>query len=1176
MESSIGCIRRAAARVLLPVAGGLHPIVNRQNLRIMKLVILLTLFTSLQAWSHALGQSITVSVSSAPLETVFHLVKQQTAYRFVYAREELESALPVTLELRNVDIATVLEQCFKGQPLTYLIEERYIIVKRRTPAPDTTKILQVVKGVILSRDGEPLAGATVTVKGTSQTTVTDDKGNFRLEGIEAGATLLVSSVGYRERAYTVSSPDLIRLRLAPDVGELSRVNITVNTGMQTLPKERATGSFTHISNKLYNEQVSTDITSRLEYITSGLSVNRKINGAGQMSIRGLSTIRGPKDPLIIVDNFPYAGDLNNINPNNVESITVLKDAAAASIWGARAGNGVIVITTKKGKFDQPFRLEVNSNLTVVEKPDLGYLKVMKAGDFIGVEKMLFDNGYYVGREANAARPPLSPVIETLIAARDGRVSQAEATAALDLLGSRDVRDDFTRYMYRPAVRQQYALNARGGSKNIAYAFAAGFDKNLSELSAPYSRVNLSADNSFAPIQNLMISAGFYFTQSRSSSGKPGYYAIQQPGYTALPPYTSLDEPLDYYRRPYIDTVGGGNLLDWKFYPRQEYQHSRTETALQDITLNLGLRYTFLKQLSFDLKYQYEQQQVTGRGVSDEQSFYARDLVNTYTQLNSGVVNYGVPRGAVLRLSHGRMTSHNLRGQFNYNVEVGDHSVTAIAGAEMRQVANSVSGSAVYGYNDEVLSYAPVDFATPKPTFITGWTSFIPSGISLGETMNRFVSFYANAAYTYKGRYSLSASARRDASNIFGLSTNNKWRPLWSVGSAWELSKENFFKSATLPYLRLRATYGYSGNVDPAMAALTTIQYYNTSPFTQTPVSNILNFSNPELRWEKTAMFNIGLDFSVNRVLAGSLEFYRKWSTDLYGAVPLDYTAGVASRVVTKNVAAMSSRGIDIELNATLLKRKHLQWSAQLIFNYNADKVTSYYLSSEQGRNYITGAGLLTITPIEGKPVYSMLSYRWGGLDPATGNPQGYVNKELSQRYNDLTGSATTVGDLVYSGRVMPPVFGSLGTTISFKGLSLTTRLSYKMGYYFRRSSINYSALFSGYATHSDFGSRWQQPGDELLTNVPSMSYPASIARDAFYAGADVLVEKGDHVRLQYLNLTYSFERSPASKLPVVQLYAVANNLGILWRANSKKIDPDYSDNAILQGRSLSVGLRLQF
>ncbi|HTN08704.1 SusC/RagA family TonB-linked outer membrane protein [Agriterribacter sp.] len=1176
MEFSIpGNIHADAAR-LLPIRYG----INRKIILIMKMVILLTTVACLQVWSHPAAQTLTLNLEHASLEKVFQEISKQSDYRFIYTKEELLESKAVSLSVNEAPVEAVLNYCFSEQPLTYAISGRYIIVKRKFHPPDAIKpdTLVNIKGKVTEENGEPLAGATVTVKGANRTTITNEKGEFFLERVNANVILVVSSIGYFPREYQMEGEKIILLRLRANVSELGNVNIELNTGFQQLPKERATGSFTFIDNKLFNEQVGTDVLSRLEYIANGLSVNRKINAGGQMSIRGLSTIKGPKDPLIIVDNFPYAGDLNNINPNNIESITILKDAAAASIWGARAGNGVIVITTKKGKFNQPLRLELNSNISIAQKPNLGYLKQMSASDFIDVEKILFEKGFYSGRENDFTRPPLSPVVETLIAERDGLTDPAAAAAKINALRTRDVRDDFNRYLYRKAVNQQYALNVRGGAEHIAYAFAAGFDKNLSELSAGYDRINISSENTFVPLKGLQLNAGIYFTQSKSTSGRPDYYAIQQPGYSALPPYTSLNEPLDFYRQPYIDTVGESQLLDWKYHPTEDYKHSRSESKLQDILLNIGVRYSFLKGFSADVKCQYEQQQVNGQSLHDMESYYARNLINTFTQINDGAATYGVPPGAMLGLSHSSVTSHNFRGQLNYDNRWGKHAITAIAGTETRQIVNKSNGNTIYGYNNDILTYTPVDYSNVKPTFITGWGSFIPDGISINETMNRFVSFYGNAAYTYLDRYTVSGSARRDASNLFGVSTNNKWRPLWSAGAGWEISKERFYKFSFLPYLKLRATYGFSGNVDPSMTGVVTIQYDGTNQYLNTPIAKVANFYNPDLRWEKVGITNIGLDFrTIQGRVFGSVEYYAKRGNDLYGLVPIDYSAGLGPDIVIKNVASMKAGGMDIDLTS-INTTGQLQWTTNVNLNLYSDKIVKYYIINLQARNYITRNGLLSISGLEGKSVYAMFSYQWAGLNPQNGDPQGFVEKEISSDYNALTGGNSTINDLYYSGSIMPKFFGNMGNTFTFKGISLSFQVTYKIGYYFRISSIYYSSLFSSYAGHSDFERRWQNPGDELHTSVPSLKYPAVLSRDDFYNGSKVLVEKGDHLRLQYVNITYSLKNSLVKYLGMQQLqcYAFMSNVGIMWRANKKQIDPDFSDNSILLGKTYCFGIRAIF
>lgn len=1161
---------------------GLHCLYDsfkkRKIIQRMKLTIILTFITCLHTYANA--QGVSVDFDNVKLETFFNAVTKQTNFKFVYTKEELNDTRPVTISVKNATLKEVLDLGFRNQPLQYTISGRYIVIKGVASSAKARQasVESTIRGRVTDQDGEPIAGATVQAQKSGKISVTSEQGIFEFEDIPDNESLLITSIGYSSALVSTNGRTEVTVVLTAEVTAIEDITISLNTGFQELPKERATGSFTHIGNKRFNEQVGTDVLTRLEHIANGLSVNRGITAGGQISIRGLSTIRGPKDPLIILDNFPYTGDLNNINPNNIESITILKDAAASSIWGAKAGNGVIVITTKKGKFEQPFSLEFNSNISLQAKPDLSKLPVMTSKDFIEVEKMLFSNGYYNWRETDVTRPSLSPVVELLIANRDGHIDDHTLAKQIDVLQYRDVRDDFKRYIYDNAVNQQYSLNARGGSRNSAYALALGYDNNRTALSAGYKRVNVSASNTFKPAKNLTIVTGVHYTHSSSFSGKSDYNSLQQPGYAAIPPYTYLDRPMSFYRAPYIDTAGGGKLLDWKYYPLTDYQHSFTKNSLQNLLLTSGVQYQFLKGFTADVKYQLEQQKSEIRSDNDLQSYSTRNLINSFTQINDGKVEYGVPLGAVLGLSHVSTTSHNFRGQLGYENSWGNHSIVAIGGVEIRQTQNKSNGSTLYGYNDDVLTFLPVDFATIKPSFITGWGSFIPQGISINETMNRFVSYFGNFAYHFKEKYTVSGSARRDASNLFGFSTNNKWRPLWSAGASWELSKETFYHFGLLPYLRLRTTYGYSGNVDPSMTAVTTIEYQGNNPYTSTPYAHVRNFANPDLRWEKSGMMNIGLDFRVkNQILSGSVEYYYKKSTDLYGTVPIDYTAGLGTEMVTKNVASMTARGLDVELNSLNINRG-LVWTSNVNFNVYKDRVNSYYLAATQGSFYITNSGLLKIAPVEGLPVYSMLSYQWAGLDPETGDPQGIVSDELSRDYLAITGAGTTREDLVYHGTVMPTINASLGNTFQFEGLALTIRLTAKSGYYFRRSTINYNDLFSNRTSHSDFAERWQQKGDELHSNVPSMIYPANAARDNFYGGAAYLAERGDHLRLQYINLSYNISEKVLSRVGVkqFQVYGNANNLGIIWRKNKFNIDPDFGDRSILPPITFTLGVRCGF
>jgi hypothetical protein len=440
--------------------------------------------------------------------------------------------------------------------------------------------------------------------------------------------------------------------------------------------------------------------------------------------------------------------------------------------------------------------------------------------------------------------------------------------------------------------------------------------------------------------------------------------------------------------------------------------------------------------------------------------------------------------------------------------------------------------------------------------------------------------FANGAFTFKSTYTLSLSARKDASNLFGLNTNDQWNPLWSAGVSWHLSNETFYKSVFIPYMRLRATYGFSGNINPAMVAATTIAYFDSpSPYTNLPYSRFSNYYNPELRWETSRMINVGVDFKlVKNIVSGSIEYYQKKGADLFGTVPLDYTSGIGATVV-KNVASMKGNGVDVELKSINLNRQ-IQWTSTLNFSYYKDKVTDYYQNSLQGSRFISSEAVFPVTGIKGYPVYSIFAYKWAGLDPHTGDPMGFLNGEASKAYTSLIGSATKVTDLKYFGSAIPTIFGSFLNTISYKGLSLDFSMVYKFGYYFRKSSVNYSNLFSNWQGHADYANRWQKPGDEQATNVPSLIYPASSARDNFYTGSEVLVDKGDHIRLQYINISYDITGHMLQKagFKAIVVYANTSNIGIVWWANKDHIDPDYNYGRypLIDPETFALGIKLNF
>ncbi|MET7000678.1 SusC/RagA family TonB-linked outer membrane protein [Chitinophaga defluvii] len=1131
----------------------------------------------------------TIHVQAVRLEKVFELIEQQSSYRVMYLEKHLNNLGLVTLKLKDATLVQVLDKALKDQPITYTIEEQSILIRPFTPSIKTSgeenpgKDTSVVSGRVTSTEGMPLVGATLKVEGTLIGATTDEKGQFKIiSGSVLNGYLLVSYVGFHPLRIKLPLSGKKEIDLVLRAGETALRSVdVVSNGYQKIPVERSTGSFVVVGEKLFNRNTGSTVVEHLDGIVNALQMDQR-NGATTLRVRGLSTLNsGLTSPLVILDHFPYSGDIADINPNDIQDVSVLRDAAATSIWGARAGNGVIVISTKKGRYNQPLKTSFNSNLSLQQKPDLFYYPQMASTDFINVEQYLFGQGFYENDLSNGTdRPLVSPVIEILQQQAEGKLDAAQAKAQIDKLRGYDSRQDFKKYIYQNAFKQQYAINLNGGGERLNYLFSAGYDRNTSNLVGNNTqRYTLRSINTYMPVKNLEFEAGVTYTQNASDQNNIFNYPFSSVGggKSGLPPYVRLADDQGRalavpknYRSAFTDTAGGGKLLSWNYVPLQEIREADNHISSQDLLLNLGAKYQYRPFLSLEIKYQYEHQGINNRNYNNPQTYFSRNLINRYTQMDGSDLSYMVPNGGILILSDGEMNSQKLRGQMNFNQTwKGVHTIAALAGAELNEVHTTGHTGATYGYSGDNLTFSNVDLVHPYPI----WAGLdgdqqIPTFNSFSDVLNRFVSVYGNISYSYADRYTLTASVRKDASNLFGVKTNQKGVPLWSAGAAWNVSKEEFYHVEALPVLRLRGTYGFQGNVNNNATAYTTIQYFSGIDFTHLNYAPINTPPNPSLRWEKVSQLNLGLDFSgKGGIVSGSVEYYRKKSKDILSYIPIDPTTGFGLTLL--NTARLKAAGVDVQLTSKNLQFSKLKWETSYLFSYVQNTVTEYYNQLPNASEYV-GDGL-RLNPVPGKAPYAIYSYRWAGLDPKTGDPQGYLNGEVSKDYSSILNDS--IAHAKYHGSAVPLYFGALRNTFSFQNWSLSVNIKYEFDFYFRKSTISYSRLFNQWVGHSDYSARWQNPGDEKHTSVPSMNYPADANRDAFYAGSEATVYKGDNIRLQDIRLAYDWnikrERGAFTRL---NIYAYVSNLGILWKANKAGIDPDYATSVYPPAKSFTIGL----
>jgi TonB-linked SusC/RagA family outer membrane protein len=1167
---------------------------TRKWIRVMKLTAVIMLAGCLQVAAKTNGQTVTLSVKDAPLTTIFTSIQKQTGLNILVDASVLENAKPVTLDVKEVPVEEVMKLCIQNQPFQFTVGENSIVVK---PQPlvspgGTFRVIRNppinVKGRVVDEKGNPIEGVTVRVKGTGNGTSTNALGDFELKEVSEDGILLFSGVNIENVEWKVSGKSQMTVNVKTKITQEQEVEV-LSTGYQDIPKERATGSFVKIDNELFNRTVSTNILDRIYNVTSGLTYTQstggsQIGGLPPLQIRGASTINSNKDPLIVVDNFPYNGKLNNINPNDIESITVLKDAAASSIWGIQSGNGVIVITTKKGRFNQKPTISFNSNLTIGDKPDLFYIPTVSSSDVIDVERKAFKDSIFniyddIGQQAGIF-PKYSQVIDLLLAARKGKITKASADEQIDLLKNHDVRNDINKYFLQKNVTQQYAFNISGGVKDFLYYGSLGYDHTRPvEVGSDQQRFTLRLNNTWKPISKFEITADINYTYGESNDHGNTWKDFLPLGTNGNPPYLQLADangnPLaipSSYRLSYIDTAAYPGLLDWHYRPLDELKYNSNASTQNEIRIVSAIKFELRKGLN--IKVQYQNQTVFTNSISKNEagSYAVRDQVNRFMDVVNGQITYPFPIGTWIRTNQNKLQTWNIRSQIDFNKSWGNHDVYALAGTELNESKANGSASSLVGFDQQLAISPVVDYINLYRTRPSGMSRLpgLQSSIIIDDNLLRNGNYFTNIGYTYKKKYVLNASARMDESNLFGVKANQRRVPLWSTGIGWLLSDESFYNVHWLNNLKIRATYGYNGNASRNASAFPTIAYVNYYPVNY---GVIVNPNNPQLRWERIKMINLGIDFGIfENKINGSLEYYHKKGIDLLGQLSADPTSGWTNYLA--NYANIKGSGIDFVLNTKNLHGK-LSWATIFSISYNTDMVTKY-----NGQTNVTTNDLLNSYAVqEGKSVYAINSYRWAGLDETDGSPRIYIADTVSSFKSWSNGKPS---DLVYNGSRSPQFFGYLINSFRWKNLQLSCNLTYKLKYFFRRASFD-GRLLAETATNAspnggnkDYELMWHNKGDEAATNVPAYGQDD---RYTVYGYSNILVEKGDHIRLQDVRLSYDLNKSEIRRLPVqgIQLYFYANNICILWRANKMNIDPEaFQFGSMPAPRTYSFGLRVTY
>jgi len=1040
------------------------------------------------------------------------------------------------------------------------------------------QIVQVSGTVTGAEDGQPLPGVSVVVKGTIQGTITDMNGRYSISA-PTDATLQFSFVGMTTQEIAVGNRQVIDVEMQADAQALEEV-IVVAYG--TVRKSSFTGSAVTVKSEDLEKRKVSNITKAIDGLAPGIQVT---SGSGQpgsgsnVYIRGLGSINAANTPLYVLDGIPYDGNVNAINPNDIESMTVLKDASAGALYGSRGANGVILITTKKGKSGVS-EVNVKANFGVSSRSIPRY-ETMNSKEFIESNFSAFYNrqilnGVHPDQAGENALREMSTGSLRIFGSQEQYnpynypVYSADPSVALlidpktglirsdaRLLWEDNWLDEVTR---SDAYRQEYTVDVSGGLDKMQYLLSFGYlnDNGILETT-DFKRYTGRTNIETKPVEWMSIGMGSNFARSQANSLGATGSATSNVWYSA-----QLMAPLFpiYQRNP----TTGDFLLDEFGNKMFDYGPNRPAGSSSNFSSIATL---------YDDKYSNNINNVSGRGhidfgdtgwatglkfsISLGFDYYENDGLTYYNPFFGNAAN---SNGRVTKRS-GSVLSYTANQILSYKTALNNHHFDVMAAHEYYDFKYSTIEGQKTGFPFGGL-YEPD--AASTVTDISGYSD-----------QYKIESFLGRFNYDFDDKYYFSTSIRSDASSRFHK--DYRWKSFWSVGANYRISKEDFMLdfSSWLDNLAVRASYGHQGN-DNIVKSNGGRDYYPWQAMYDLGWANanesgalVNSVENKDLTWEKSSIFNAGLDASFwGARLQLGLEWYRRETSDLLLNYPMPLSTGFDG--YSRNSGSMLNTGVEMTLTGRIIKTRDLLWSATLMGSTLKNKVLKL---TDEGNDIISGNRIIR----KGEPYYSYFVCRSAGVDPMTGSPLYWATSDGDKDDLDpyITSNNVYANASRYiAGSRFPNFFGSLSTQLLYKGFDFSIAANYSLGgkmidaiYQAQLMSFYYASQ----AKHKDLSRAWKKPGD--ITDVPRYDIGAA----TIYT--DDMLINASYLSIKNITLGYTFSSNIVNKMGIksLRIYGVADNLYVF--THLKGMDPQYSvtggtDYVYTPTRIVSLGIDLKF
>lgn len=1109
----------------------------------MKLAVALIILGCLQISAKGYSQSITLNINAASLDKVFAAIEKQSDYHFFYKYNDLKLANPVTVQVANASLEETLKQCFKNEPLSYSIEQKTIIVVKKEPVPVTAPAAKIkVTGQVKDENGGTLPGVTISIKGTNTAVITDVQGNYSIEA-DNNAILQFSFIGYSVKEEAINNRAVINVQLELNNKQLNDV-VVIGYGNQS--RRDVTGAVGSVKMSNIAEEKTASLDLKLAGQLAGVTVNQVTGTPGggvAINIRGAGSVGAGDDPLYVVDGFPltpgfdqYSNPLSTINPDDIESITVLKDAASTAIYGSRGSNGVILITTKRAKpGDASVTLDTYTGIQTILPQSK--LKMMTASQFAEWRiEAIQDNDRTKGIPFDISQVP------------------AEYRNPASLGKGTDWFDAVTQV----APQQNYNVTVLNGSDKVRSLFSAGyFDQQGTVINTGFQRYSLRANIDANVTKNLTIGVSLAPTYSlRNLQQTDGHFD------QGVLSQAILESPLVPVKQPdgsYTDVVGTTGT----------FQNANPVSELVNTT-NKYTQFRTLSNFYADLKI------VDGLDIKSTFGVDYQNSTGDYYRPNYlggfNVPNHdGTQSPSVASFNSSSSFNWLNENTINYNHKWGDHSLTLLGGYTIQQEIDHSRLTYGTGIPDDDIH--SIDAAT----IVTA---------NAGDSEWRLLSLLSRAQYSYKDKYLLSASIRRDGSSMFA--PGHQWGTFPSVSAGWRISDESFFpKNEVVEEMKLTGSYGYAGNNaigTYAYAAPVNITNY-TFGGQIAPGKSLTDLGNTQLGWETTKQLDIGLDISL---LKGRIylitEFYNRYTQNLLEFVNAPIVSGYDG--VTTNVGNVRNRGWEFTLNTKNIVSRNFNWTSDFNISFNRNKVLSL------GTNPQLYAAPLNDNPTSvtevGLPLGQFFGYQFAGLirNKADLDKPHFPGEKIGDiLYKDLNHDGVIDGsDEGPIGNPWPLFTFGFNNYLSYKNFDMHIVTAGSVGGHvfdvYKQFTTNLDGVFN---VETSVINRFRSSTNPGAGFLPTTVSNTNLARDYF---PSYWVENNSYLEVKDISIGYNFKTNFCKKLRV---YLSAQNailitgykggnpeVGIDTDADNRSLSPNVNFNAYPVSAVYTVGCTATF